>query len=162
VPKQHYKASTYSSHSSVGYLTKRAHSLMLDLAEPLLERHGLTYAQYIILVLMRDSAAVNPKDICLQFRHDSGALTRVIDQLAERGLVTRLRSDVDRRKVDLQLTPAGRKTLDAMQPSFVGLLNSALEDFSAAEVQELTRLLIKLNTRLQAMVESQNAVDTVS
>jgi DNA-binding MarR family transcriptional regulator len=160
--KQHYKASTYSSHSSVGYLAKRAHSLLLDAVEPLLEQHGLTYAQYIILVLLRDSAAVNPKDICLQFRHDSGALTRVIDQLAERGLVMRLRSDVDRRKVELQLTAAGRKILDAMLPSVLELLNSALEDFNAAEVQELTRLLTKLNTRLQTMVESQGRLDIAS
>jgi DNA-binding MarR family transcriptional regulator len=159
VPRQHYKASTYSPQQSVGYLTKRAHSLMLDLVEPLLERHGLTYAQYIILVLLRDSAAVNPKDICLQFRHDSGALTRVIDQLADRGLLVRLRSDVDRRKVELQLTTAGRRTLDAMLPSVLELLNEALEDFSAAEVQELARLLIKLNTCLQSMVESQIAED---
>jgi DNA-binding MarR family transcriptional regulator len=161
VPKQYYKASTYRSHSSVGYLTKRAHSMMLDLVEPLLERHGLTYAQYIILVLLRDSAAVNPRDICLKFRHDSGALTRVIDQLAERGLVGRLRSDVDRRRVDLQLNPAGRKTLEALLPSVMELLNLALEDFSAVEVQELTRLLTKLNTRLQSMVDSQSTAPQI-
>jgi DNA-binding MarR family transcriptional regulator len=159
MPKQHYKASTYSSHSSVGYLAKRANSLLLDAAEPLLEQHGLTYAQYIVLVLLRDSAAVNPKDICLQYRHDSGALTRVIDQLAERGLLVRLRSDVDRRKVELQLTAAGRKILEEVLPSILEMLNVALDDFSTAEVQELTRLLTKLNTRLQTMVESQRCLD---
>jgi DNA-binding MarR family transcriptional regulator len=162
VPKQHYKAATYCSHSSVGYLTKRAHSLMLDAVEPMLARHGLTYAQYIILMLLKDSAALNPKDICLQFRHDSGALTRVIDQLAERGLLVRLRSDVDRRKVELQLTTAGRKIIEAMVPSILEMLNLALEDFSAAEVQELTRLLTKLNTRLQTMVEAESSVDLAS
>jgi DNA-binding MarR family transcriptional regulator len=162
VPKQHYKASTYSSHSSVGYLAKRAHSLLLDLVEPLLEQHGLTYAQYFVLVMLRDSAAVNPKDICLQFRHDSGALTRVIDQLAERGLVVRLRSDVDRRKVELQITTAGRKILDAMLPAVLELLNLAVEEFSVAELQELTRLLTKLNTRLQSMVESQRMQRTAA
>lgn len=162
MPKQYYKASTYCSHSSVGYLTKRAHSLMLDAVEPMLARHGLTYAQYIILMLLKDSAALNPKDICLQFRHDSGALTRVIDQLAERGLLVRLRSDVDRRKVELQLTTAGRKIIEAMVPSILEMLNLALEDFSVAEVQELTRLLTKLNTRLQTMVEAESSVDLAS
>ncbi len=162
MPKQHYKASSFNSHSSVGYLTKRAHSLLLDVVEPLLARHGLTYAQYIVLNMLRDSAAVNPKDICLQFRHDSGALTRVIDQLAERGLVVRLRSDVDRRKVELQLTAAGRRILDSMMPTVLEMLNLALEDFSSSEVQELTRLLTKLNTRLQSMVESQASEDLAS
>ena len=162
MPKQHYKASTFCPHSSVGYLAKRAHSLLLDAVEPLLQRHGLTYAQYFVLAMLRDSAAVNPKDICLQFRHDSGALTRVIDQLAERGLLVRLRSDVDRRKVELQLTAAGRKVLESIVPEVLELLNHALEDFSAAEVQELTRLLTKLNARLQMMVESQGTMDIAS
>lgn len=162
MPKQYYKVASCSSHSSVAYLTKRAHSLMVDLMEPLLARPRLTFAQYIILVMLRDSAAVSPRDICLQFRHDSGALTRVIDQLAERGLVVRMRSDVDRRKVELQLTPAGRKVLDTMLPSVLELLNLTLEDFEAGEVEELTRLLAKLNTRLQSMLESQSAVAAVS
>lgn len=129
---------------------------MLDAVEPLLERHGLTYAQYFTLVMLRDETVVNPKDICLQFRHDSGALTRVIDQLAERALVARVRSDVDRRKVELQLTAAGRKMLDAVLPSVVELLNLMLEDFSAAEIEELMRLLTKLNTRLQSMLDTQS------
>jgi DNA-binding MarR family transcriptional regulator len=161
VSKQHYKASTYCSQSSVGYLTKRAHSLMLALVEPLLAQHDLTFAQYFVLMMLRDGA-VNPKDICAQFRHDSGALTRVLDQLAERGLVERLRRDRDRRKVDLQLTAAARKTLDAMMPSVVELLNLTLEDFSTAEVEELTRLLTKLNTRLHAMTDPQTALDIAS
>jgi DNA-binding MarR family transcriptional regulator len=95
---------------------------------------------------------VNPKDICLQFRHDSGALTRVIDQLAERGLLERVRRDRDRRKVELQLTPAGRETIEGLIPLAVEKLNLALAEFSTAEVHELRRLLVKLNTRLQSTV----------
>lgn len=162
MPKQHYKAPTFNSRSSVGYLAKRAHSLILDVVEPLLERHGLTYAQYIILVLLRDSTVVNPKDICLQFRHDSGALTRVIDQLADHGLLVRARSDVDRRKVELQLTAPGRRILDEMLPAVLEVLNLAVQDFSTAELQELTRLLTKLNTRLQSMVDSQATMGITS
>jgi DNA-binding MarR family transcriptional regulator len=70
----------------------------------LLEKHGFTFVQYLVLSWLRDGIALNSKDICFQFRHNSGALTRVIDQLAERGLLERIRRDRDRRKVDLQLT----------------------------------------------------------
>ena len=81
--------------------------------EPVFEAHGFSFVQYIILSWLRDGIAVNPKDICAQYRHDSGALTRVIDQLAERGLLERVRRDRDRRKVELQLTPAGRDTIES-------------------------------------------------
>jgi DNA-binding MarR family transcriptional regulator len=156
--KQHYHVSTYRAQNSIGYLIKRAHSLILDVLEPLLETHGFTYVQYVILAWLRDGIAVNPKDICSQFRHDSGALTRVIDQLAERGLLERVRRDRDRRKVDLQLTPAGRDTIQGLIALIVGKLNLALADFSSEEVQEFLRLLVKLNTQLQAGVEPQAAM----
>jgi DNA-binding MarR family transcriptional regulator len=150
--KQHYQAATYRAQDSVGYLTKRAHSLMLDTMEPVLEARGFTFIQYVILSWIRDGIAVNPKDICLQFRHDSGALTRVIDQLAERGLLERVRRNRDRRKVELQLTPAGRETVEGLIPPVVEKLNLALAEFTIAEVHELRRLLVKLNTRLQSTI----------
>jgi DNA-binding MarR family transcriptional regulator len=152
VSKQHYQAATYRAQDSVGYLTKRAHSLMMDTMEPMFEARGFSFIQYVILSSLRDGIAVNPKDICLQFRHDSGALTRVIDQLAERGLLERVRRDRDRRKVELQLTPAGRETIEGLIPLAVGKLNLALAEFSITEVLELRRLLVKLNTRLQSIV----------
>jgi DNA-binding MarR family transcriptional regulator len=152
--KQHYEVSTYKTQFGVGYLMKRAHSLMLDAMEPVFEAQGFSFVQYVILSWLRDGIAVNPKDICAQYRHDSGALTRVIDQLADRGLLERVRRDRDRRKVELQLTPAGRTAIEGLVPLVVEKLNLALGDFTEGEVQELTRLLIKLNATMQASVKS--------
>jgi DNA-binding MarR family transcriptional regulator len=151
--KQHYNVSTYRAQESVGYLIKRAHSLMLDIMEPVLEERGFTFIQYVILSWLRDGIAVNPKDICFQYRHNSGALTRVIDQLAERGLLERIRRDRDRRKVELQLTPAGHEAIAGLIPLVVEKLNLALADFSGAEFEEFLRLLVKFNTTLQSAVK---------
>jgi DNA-binding MarR family transcriptional regulator len=151
--KQHYQVSTFKAQSTIGYLAKRAHSLMLDLLEPLLEERGFSFVQYVILAWLREGLTVNAKDICAQYRHDSGAMTRVIDQLAERGFLERVRRDRDRRKVELQLTAAGSEAIEGLIPLVVEKLNLVLEDFSSAEVQELQRLLIKLSTTLQATVE---------
>ncbi|HTB88701.1 MAG TPA: MarR family winged helix-turn-helix transcriptional regulator [Steroidobacteraceae bacterium] len=151
--KQHYQVSTYKAQLSVGYLVKRAHSLMLDIMEPVIEQRGFSFVQYVVMSALRDGIAMNPKVICTQFRHDSGALTRIIDQLAERGLLERVRRDRDRRKVELQLTPAGRETIESIIPLVVDKLNEVLSDFSKAEVQELLRLLVKLNTTLQEHVD---------
>ena len=82
---------------------------------------------------------------------------RVIDQLAERGLLELVRRDRDRRKVELQLTPAGRETIEGLIPLVVEKLNLALDDFSGDEVHELQRLLVKLNSRLLAAVEPVKA-----
>jgi DNA-binding MarR family transcriptional regulator len=159
--KQHYQVSTYRAHKSFGYLMKRAHSLMLDVMEPLLEERGFSFIQYVILAWLRDGLAVNPKDICSQYRHNSGALTRVIDQLAERGLLERMRRNRDRRKVELQLTPAGRETIEGLIPLVVDKLNLVLADFSSAEVEEFLRLLVKLNTSLQSAGKPETAAVSV-
>ena len=157
--KQHYKVSTYKAQSSVGYLLKRASALIVDVMEPVFEAQGFTFVQYQILAWLRDGIAVNPKDICAQFRHNSGALTRVIDQLAERGLLERARRDRDRRKVELELTPACRAVVETLIPLVVEKLNDALADFSSAEVQEFKRLLLELNVTLQSAVEPAASVN---
>jgi DNA-binding MarR family transcriptional regulator len=151
--KQHYQVATYKAQLSIGYLVKRAHSLMLDIMEPVIEQRGFSFVQYVVMSSLRDGIALNPKTICSQFRHDSGALTRIIDQLAERGLLERVRRDRDRRKVELQLTPAGRETIESIIPLVVDKLNEVLTDFSKAEVQELLRMLVKLNTTLQEHID---------
>jgi DNA-binding MarR family transcriptional regulator len=155
--EQHYRAETYKAQNSVGYLIKRAHSMMLDVLEPVLEEHGYSYIQYVILSSLRDGIAVNPKDICVQFRHNSGALTRVLDQLTERGLLERIRRGQDRRKVELQLTEAGRKAVAGLIPLVVTKLNLALADFSATEVEQFLHLLVRLNGRLHSVLDSKSA-----
>jgi DNA-binding MarR family transcriptional regulator len=157
--EQHYHASTYTAQSSIGYLIKRAHSMMMDTLETLFADRGFSFIHYAILTWVRDGIAVNPKEICIQYRHDSGALTRVIDQLEERGLLERVRRGNDRRKVELQLTEAGRKTVESLIPLVVDKLNLALVDFSRDEAAEFKRLLIKLNTRLATTLDPKASAE---
>lgn len=150
MPTQHYRTDTYLAQNSVGYLLKRAHSLLVDHLEPVLEANGFTFTQWVVLMHLRDGLALNATVLCAQLRHDSGALTRIIDQLEARGLVSRERSRKDRRSVQLQLTTAGRATVQAAIPAVVERLNAALGGFSRAELGELTRLLTKLTALLES------------
>jgi DNA-binding MarR family transcriptional regulator len=152
--KQHYEVSTYKAQDSVGYLIKRSHSLTHDILEPLLEAQGFSVIQYVMLAWLRDGIAISPTTFCTMYRHDTGAVTRVIDQLAERGLLVRVRRDSgDRRKIELELTAAGREAVERLIPLVVDKLNMALGEFSTAEFEELRRLLIKLNATMQSAVE---------
>jgi DNA-binding MarR family transcriptional regulator len=157
--EQHYHSSTYRAQSSIGYLMKRANSMVMGALEQQFAGHGFSFMQYVILVCLRDGIAVSPKDICAQYRHDSGALTRVIDQLEDRGLLERVRRDRDRRKVELQLTEAGRATVESLIPLVVDKLNLMLAEFSREEVSELKRLLVKLNRRLEATLDPKSSAE---
>jgi DNA-binding MarR family transcriptional regulator len=139
----HYKAETYRAKSSVGYLVKRANALVIESLEPALAEQGFTFTQWVVMMFLRDGLAPNAKDICVQLRHDSGAVTRVLDQLEARAFVRRERSQDDRREVKLCLTDAGYRMVESLIPVVVDKLNFVLRDFSSAEVSELTRLLTK-------------------
>jgi DNA-binding MarR family transcriptional regulator len=141
---QHYRPEVYEARGSVGYLLKRAHLLMLDQLESVVAGSDITITQWVVMMYLRDGLAINARDLCSQLRHDSGALTRLIDQLEARALVQRERSREDRREVQLRLTDAGRETIAALLPKVVEKLNFALRDFSRAEAAELNRLLNKL------------------
>jgi DNA-binding MarR family transcriptional regulator len=140
---QHYTADKYRAKSSVGYLVKRANALVIEGLEPALAEQGFTFTQWAVMMHLRDGLAPTAKDICVQLRHDSGAVTRILDQLETRGLLARERSVDDRREVKLTLTPAGHDMVESLIPLVVSKLNAVLSDFSSAEVAELTRLLNK-------------------
>ena len=159
--KQHYKPETYTASKSVGYLVKRAHILCRNALEAALEKQGLTYMQWVTLMYLRDGLAFNPRDLCTDFRIDSGALTRLVDQLEHRGWVERQRSREDRRTVELRLTHAGREVIEAQIPLVVDRLNCALRNFTKVEVAELTRLLIKLIEGMETASEVTRAEEKV-
>jgi DNA-binding MarR family transcriptional regulator len=138
-----YTPETYTVRGSVGYLIRRARNLMTVRVETAFNKHEVTFVQWIILMQLRDGLASTSAEIARDMCHDSGALTRVIDQLEQRGLIARRRSQLDRRTIELMLTDAGLATVNALVPMVVGLLNDALADFTQDEAQTFTRLLNK-------------------
>lgn len=154
---QHYRTELYQASTSIGYLLKRAHSLVIDHLETVVADSELTFTQWVVLMHLREGLALNATTLCSQLRHDSGALTRVLDQLEGRGLVTRERSREDRREVQLRLTDAGVATVASTIPAVVEQLNFALREFSRAEASELNRLLNKLIGSLNAKREPGEA-----
>jgi DNA-binding MarR family transcriptional regulator len=148
---QHYTADKYRARTSVGYLVKRANALVIEGLEPALAEQGFTFTQWVVMMHLRDGLAPNAKDLCVQLRHDSGAVTRILDQLEARGLLARERSLDDRREVKLQLTDSGHKMVESLIPMVVEKLNAVLSDFSSAEVTEMTRLLNKFIAGLNAV-----------
>lgn len=75
---------------------------------PLLDELGLTYPQYLVLIVLWKTDALKVSDIGSQLSLDSGTLTPVLKRLETAGLVTRTRRAHDEREVEISLTPAGR------------------------------------------------------
>lgn len=146
----HYSAPTYRAGQSIGYLVRRASNLMTSKVEAAFANHEITFSQWLILMQLRDGLNNTAAEICRDIGHDSGALTRAIDQLELQSLLNRRRSCKDRRVVELSLTPKGRQVVDSLVPLVVDRLNCATAAFSPAEMATLVSLLTSLVTQIQS------------
>ena len=104
---------------------------------------------------LRDGDFTNAADLARNICHDAGSLTRILDQLEERGLITRRRNAADRREVSLALTARGRALIETVLPRVVDFWNTTLEGFSATEIRQMIRLL----TRLTAAAEGNRLAE---
>jgi DNA-binding MarR family transcriptional regulator len=151
VSRPHYSAESFHLQDSLGYLVKRTQRLMHDRIEVVFASQGITFQQWVVLMHLRDGLATTIAGLCQELRHDSGAMTRLIDQLEERGFIGRRRQEADRRIVDLELRAAGRKMVESLIPLAVDTLNNALEGFTKTEVQALKGMLRRLIGRVGEM-----------
>ena len=151
MPKQYYSHKTFQLQDSIGYLMKRAFSAMADCVHGKFASQGCSFQQWLVLMHLREGRALTVADLSREMRHDSGAMTRVIDQLETRGWIDRRRTSEDRRVVELSLTPEGEAIAESLMPLLVNTLNVMLDDFSRDEVQQLQSLLRRLTARLHEL-----------
>ena len=156
MPEQHYRPASYRARGSLGYLLRRVYTIMHERIEAAFAGHGFTLMQWIVLIYVRDGLARTASDIVREFRHDSGALTRVIDQLERRGLLTRERSTRDRRAVNLALTPKGHRTIEELLPVMVAEMNIALAPFTHAEFEQFRDLTERMVNHLQQLAPPES------
>ncbi|MDQ7911559.1 MarR family transcriptional regulator [Pseudomonas sp. 102515] len=119
---------------------------MTQLYKPLLESMGLTFPQYLIMLVLWEHDGLTLKELSNRLRQDSGALTPVVKRLEAAGLVTRRRSAEDERNLSIELTPAGRTLRDQANG-----VNSRVRQVCAlgdAGLDDLRETLVMLRSRL--------------
>ncbi len=75
--------------NSVGYLMRICTNRVLPQMEALFEDQELTFSQWTTLVALHDGRITTAGDLAHNICHDAGSLTRLIDEMVKRGLVTR-------------------------------------------------------------------------
>jgi DNA-binding MarR family transcriptional regulator len=109
--------------------------------EPL-SRLGLTYTQYITMMVLWEEKSISVKDLGKRLFLDSGTLTPLLKALEKEGYITRTRSKEDERVLVVELTDEGKKLKEkaASIPSEVG----KCVKLSAEDAKELYRILYLL------------------
>lgn len=111
--------------------------------EELFARYDLTPQQYNALRLLRGAHPDTLRTTDLTERLVSRApdTTRLLDKLAERGLIERRRSEANRREVRVGITAAGGTLLDELQEPLRACHARQLGHLTRAELRDLTALL---------------------
>ncbi len=117
---------------------------MTKIYKPLLEPLGLTYPQYLAMLVLWQQDGITVSQLGERLALDSGTLTPLLKRLESSGLVQRLRDSADERRVLLQLTAEGR----ALRRQALKVPASVAQA-SGCQLDELA----SLTARLQALRE---------
>lgn len=153
----YYSDKNFCPEMSVGYLVRRIHQLGTIVLEPIFEAHGLSHAQWSTLVVIYLGRAATPAQIAREVGYDKGAMTRLIDDLETRGLLTRARCGEDRRVVRLTLTPKGEALGLECKKEVLAAWNAWLGDWDTSEIDRFVTDLNRLKTRLDSLAEMEPA-----
>lgn len=129
----------------------------------LLRPHGLTEADFRVLAALFShlEGSASPSDLCASIAQSPANMTRISDALVERGLITRVSSEQDRRRMVLQITPKGTALLHELLPVTSGLARGACAGLSYEEIRHVTAQLKRMAGALDATgAESEAGADS--
>jgi DNA-binding MarR family transcriptional regulator len=150
-----YRPDSYQPEESAVYLMRRILTLLTGEVDAALEPRGLTSAQWVPLLKLHFGEASTVAELARTCQLDPGAMTRLLDRLEAKGLVTRVRSSEDRRVVNLELTREGREAAKQIPPALCTIQNAYLHGLSMEEWQQLKDLLRRVLDNGLALQEAR-------
>jgi MarR family transcriptional regulator, multiple antibiotic resistance protein MarR len=147
---QVYDLETYLPANCVGqlmYRVRAAQMSALDRAlaqDPDLAALEISAAQYVIISVLAKRGVDSAAQLCKDLSYDAGAMTRMVDRLEAKGLISRRRCPEDRRLVKLELTASGLAAMPKLRACSVRVLNHFLRGFSRGEARQLEAFLVRM------------------
>ncbi|WP_417417533.1 MarR family winged helix-turn-helix transcriptional regulator [Hoeflea sp.] len=134
----------YATHHAIG-----------QVYQPLLSELGLTYPQYLVMVVLWERDAVTVGELCARLDLASSTLTPLIKRLESQGMLSRKRDAADERKVRVLLTEAGRQ-LQGRAEHVPACVAQAF-GLSTREFWELHEMLGKIRRSMKASAKPEMA-----
>jgi len=133
---------------AIGYLITYAQKLLQRGLGDGLQKHGVTVAQWMVLVVLWETDGLTQKELSQRVAVETATLSRTVDRMERDGLVTRDRSAVDRRQVHVRLTEHGAGLWRDLVPEAEANQERALDGISEDEEELLRTLLRRVITNM--------------
>lgn len=124
---------------------------MTQLYRAYLDPLDLTYPQFLVLVSLWNRDNRNVSDLCDELLLDTGTLTPLLKRLETKGLLTRSRSKLDERIVEIRLTKSGR----AMESHLGTIAKNMLCDLDMS-VDQVAKMAQKIQT-IRTQIDKKTA-----
>ena len=114
---------------------------------------GLNEAEFRVLstLFSQPDGVAHPSDLCARTSQSPANMSRISDALVDRGLITRVSSVHDRRRMVLRITDEGEEFVRTLLPKLHGPLRKMLRNFPEAEQRQLAAQLKRLGAELDQM-----------
>ncbi|MBP1670323.1 MAG: MarR family transcriptional regulator, partial [Bacteroidetes bacterium] len=132
-----------------------ASRLIIREYQPYLEKLGITYPQYLVLMVLWEKGRVSVNGISQKLILNTNTVTPLLKRMELQGFIKRNRSESDERKVMVALTRKG-KQLQAEAASIPGQLASGLIS-EAMQIEDLGDLKDKLQILIRYLMEKKPA-----
>ena len=113
-------------------------------------RHGVTFGLWPFLRALWEEDGLTQRQLSERVRMKGSTTVAAVNRLEERGLVRRIHNEQDGRKINVFLTPEGRRIYDLVMPEVAAINRQGIAGLSDAEQEELKRLLRDLRGNMTA------------
>ena len=118
------------------------------------EELNITGSQGYTLLAVPDGETISMNDLSLRMKLASSTMTRMVDQLVQKGLVDRFPDTEDRRVVRVRLTGQGAQAKQQLQETLQIFFTRVLQEISENEREVLMRSLETLNQAIRSTLNA--------
>lgn len=136
-------------------LLQQAGRGMAAMLEQQIRPFGLNEAEFRVLTALftQPEGVSHPSDLCSRTSQSPANMSRISDALVSRNLITRVLSEQDRRRMVMRITETGEELVRRLMPVLWAPVREMFKDFSEAEQAQLIALLVRVNAKLDEVME---------
>jgi DNA-binding MarR family transcriptional regulator len=139
----------HPDYDSFGFLVRHAYRTFVKALAFELEPFGLSTGQWSALRILWDEEGMSQVELADLMRVEKASLTSILASMEHRGLITRLRSRDDGRKIYIYLTPKGKQLKRTVLPTGGKINARATATMSAGQQSRLRKSLMTLIANLE-------------
>ena len=135
---------------SLGYLSRINYRAFSRALEAQTVKHGVTSGQWRFLRVLWEEDDITQRELSHRVGIKEATTVRAVESLENSGFITRTRSNEDRRRIMIRLTPRARRLRDRLMPMVLEVNTRAMQGISKKDVEVTRRVLRKTFENLTA------------